>query len=57
MGGATPCKIVCVFIGDNPQCYNDVETALKLKIPVIVLEGSPLSIAVAPQETDPKIPK
>ena len=52
MGGSTPCKIVTVLVGDNPQCYKDVETALKLGIPVIVLEGSPLSNALAP--VDPK---
>ena len=48
MGGTTPAKIVCVLVGDNPQCHKDIETALKLNIPVVVLEGSPLSSDLDP---------
>ena len=39
-----------VLVGDNPKCHTDVEYSLNLGVPVIVLEGSPLSNAVAQHE-------
>lgn len=48
MGGSTPCKIVTILVGDNPECHNDIVTSLKMNIPVIVLEGSQLSNILAP---------
>jgi hypothetical protein len=54
MGGSTPCKIVTILVGDNPQCHKDVETSLKLGIPVIVLEGSELSNILAPDPENEK---
>jgi hypothetical protein len=54
MGGSTPCKIVTILVGDNPQCSKDIETSLKLGIPVIVLEGSELSNILAPDPENEK---
>ena len=54
MGGSTPCKIVTVLVGDNPQCHKDIETSLKLGIPVIVLEGSELSNILSPDPENEK---
>ena len=46
IGQGAPCKIVLVLVGDNKQCHKDVEQALNLGIPIIVLEGSPVTGAV-----------
>ena len=41
---APPCRIVTVLLGDNEQqAIKDLETSINFKIPVIALEGSPLS--------------
>jgi len=39
--------MVMVLVGDNPQCHADVEYALNMNIPIVVLQGSPLSNAVS----------
>jgi len=40
---APQCKILTVVIGDNePQAVADMEMAMNMKLPIMVLEGSPL---------------
>lgn len=41
--GPPPCKVVMVVLGDNEICHKEVETALGMNIPIVILEGSPLS--------------
>ena len=45
---APPCKIVTIVMADDDedQAIRDIELSVNLKIPVIVLEGSPLSNAI-----------
>ena len=45
---APPCKIVTIVMADddNDQSIRDIELSVNIKIPVIVLEGSPLSNAI-----------
>ena len=38
--GPPPCKVVMVLCGDNPKSYKEVEAALGMNIPVVILEGS-----------------
>lgn len=58
MGGTTSCKMVTVVVGDNPYCHKDIQKSLSLGVPVVVLEGSLLTNAVAlpgdsPQQYNP----
>ena len=35
--------MLCVVVGDNePQAVADMEMAMNMKLPIMVLEGSPL---------------
>lgn len=46
MGGAPPCKIVTVLLGDNNKCAKEIETSINMGYPVVVVEGSSLSNAI-----------
>lgn len=54
MGGTTPCKIVTVLVGDNPKCHKEIEMSMNMGIPVIVLDGSPLSKVLNQPDTADK---
>jgi hypothetical protein len=41
--GPPPCKVVMVLVGDNAISHKEVEMALGMNIPVVILDGSPLS--------------
>ena len=41
--GPPPCKIVTVLVGDNAISHKEIELSIEMGIPVVVLEGSPLS--------------
>jgi len=41
--GPPPCKIVMVLVGDNALCHKEVEAALAMNIPTVILDGSPLA--------------
>ena len=41
--GAPPCKIVTVLVGDNAISHKEAELSIEMGIPVVILEGSPLS--------------
>ena len=50
-----PCKIVMVFVGDNPYCEEDVFASFRHQIPVVLLEGSRLAndlLALRAGQTD-----
>ncbi len=32
--------MVTLLLGDNPQCYKDIELSLQMSIPIVILEGS-----------------
>ncbi len=32
--------MVTLLLGDNPQCYKDIELSLAQNIPIVILEGS-----------------
>lgn len=53
-GNKNPCKIVTIILGDNPNCYKDIELvrlldiylktqSLALNIPIVILEGSTMA--------------
>lgn len=53
--GPPPCKIVMVLVGDNAVSHKEVEMALGMNIPVVILEGSPLSnMCMQKEEHKPK---
>ena len=41
--GQPPCKIVTVLVGDNAISHREAEMSIEMGIPVVILEGSPLS--------------
>ena len=41
--GAVEAKSVLVVVGDNSLCHKEIEYAIELKIPIVVMEGSGLS--------------
>jgi hypothetical protein len=46
MGGAAPCKMVTVLLGDNGKCAKEIEMSISMGIPVVVVAGSGLSNAI-----------
>ena len=42
--GAPACKAVTVVIGDNEaQALRDIEASMNMKIPVVVVRGTPMT--------------
>mmetsp|Transcript_26108 Transcript_26108/g.32624 ORF Transcript_26108/g.32624 Transcript_26108/m.32624 type:complete len:155 (+) Transcript_26108:652-1116(+) len=42
--GSPPCKMITVIIGDNEaQAMRDIEASMNMKVPIIVVRGTPLT--------------